>query len=967
MVLQQRVLPCAALVLFLCTAGCAGQPLDRLRPTITVKTVYPGASAAVVADTVAAPIEQEVNGVEGIVSMLSRCTNDGTYTLHITFARGTDLNFAMVLVQNRVNIALPFLPDPVKNREVTTRKGSAGVCALLTLSSPGGRYDQVYLGNYARIQLQGELARLAGVSDVFLTGGADYALRVWLDPEKMAARNLTFPDVTRAIEEQKSRDRPFDVEQLSDVILKAKSDGPVVRLRDLARLEFGAGRPPSGAQLDGKPVVVLGVGLLPQARPQEVSAALRDRLSELRARLPEGLELDVACDFIPQGGPQDPPANSAYLLVEPVMPDGTSAERTLEFLERCATALARSEDVRHTMTLPENPFAPFRSGPSLLVVLAPSAAKEAGRERARRNIRAQLEQIEGAAVRLRDLAGPGRLPPASYPIDLALSGPEQDQVRKLTDELVQRLARSKKLTDLGASPGGKPERQVFVDVDRTKVKCLGVALDDVDTTLQVYGGSFAVNDFALFGRTGHVQVQASAGTRGLEEDIHRLKVRNTQGAMIPLSALVTVRDTTGPAVIDRLDFRLMVEVTANPAPGVGLAEARWLCETLAEEARKELGLPREYRLTWLQELPPPKPPAAEEKVAEGEPPPPEVTVSRPIVREATHYEDFTGRTHAAATVELRARVTGQLDRVHFKEGTDVKKGDLLFQIDSRPLQALLDQAQANLGSMKASAVRAEAAYKRTMALTQTGAATREDVDRDRGDLEVARAAVVAGEAAVQAAKFNLEMTRISAPISGRIGRCLVDPGNLVKADDTLLATLVSLEPMYVYFDVDERTWLRLSRLVREAKTRSPVDVNPPAFLGLADEQGYPRQGTVNFVDNKVDADTGTLRMRAVFANGSGLLAPGMFARIRLPIGSPRKALLVPEEAVGTDVGQKFLYVVNEQNKVVLRHVTVGAALYGLRVIEEGLEPEERVVSSGGKRVRPGMTVKPREVAPSVRP
>lgn len=347
--------------------------------------------------------------------------------------------------------------------------------------------------------------------------------------------------------------------------------------------------------------------------------------------------------------------------------------------------------------------------------------------------------------------------------------------------------------------------------------------------------------------------------------------------------------------------------------------------------------------------------------------PPEVIVSQPVVKEITDYEDFTGRTEAVKTVEVRARVTGYLDKVLFKEGTEVKQGDPLFAIDPRPYQAALHSAEGTLSQNKATLSLAETDFVRAKELLQKNAIAQSDFDQAKSAVDVAKAKVESGEAAVETAKLNLEFCMITAPIDGRISRQLIDPGNMVQADQTPLTTIVSLDPIYVYFDVDERTMLRVRRLIRSGKIKSAQEAPMPVFLGLADKQEegqFPHEGTINFVDNRVDAMSGTLRIRAIFPNPNRILSPGLFARIRLPIGKPHEALLVSEQALGTDQGQKFVYVVNDQNVVSYRRVKVGMLQDGLRVVDEGLSPGERIVLSGLQRVRPGATVAPKMLEPS---
>jgi membrane fusion protein, multidrug efflux system len=340
--------------------------------------------------------------------------------------------------------------------------------------------------------------------------------------------------------------------------------------------------------------------------------------------------------------------------------------------------------------------------------------------------------------------------------------------------------------------------------------------------------------------------------------------------------------------------------------------------------------------------------------------PPVVLVSHPTTDTITDYEDFTGRTDAVFSVEVRARVTGYLERVYFEDGTEVKEGDLLFEIDPRPYQADLMRAKATVTQTESHLKRLDSDHRRATNLFNRGAISREEFDRVEGDYAEAAASVDIAKANRDLSELNLAFTKVTAPISGRISRRMVDPGNLVKADETALTTIVSLDPMYVYFDVDERTLLRLRRLLREGKIKSREEGEVAVLVGLSDEEGFPHKGTVNFSDNRVDPNTGTLRVRAVISNPKPrVLSPGLFVRVRLPVGEPHKSILVPEQALGTDQGRKFIYLVNDKKEVVYRPVKVGLLSKGQRVIEEGLKGGETIIVSGLQRVRPGAKVEPK--------
>ena len=340
--------------------------------------------------------------------------------------------------------------------------------------------------------------------------------------------------------------------------------------------------------------------------------------------------------------------------------------------------------------------------------------------------------------------------------------------------------------------------------------------------------------------------------------------------------------------------------------------------------------------------------------ARAEEPPPEVPVARAVLREVTDYEDFAGRTEAASRVELRARVTGYLVKTLVKAGAEVKKGDVLFEIDSRNYRAELDRAEAAVKVAEARLKLAEANHKRAKTLHDRKSISQEEFDRTTAEQVLAEGEVLVAKAVRALAQLNLDFTRVLAPIDGRVGRLTVAPGNLVEADKTILATLVSLDPLYVYFDVDERSALRL---LREAKGKAE---KVPVAVGLADEEGFPRRGVLDFTDNQLNPDTGTLSMRAVLSNKDGLLMPGLFVRVGLTMGGPHKALTVPERAVMVEEGERFVYIVNDKNAIERRAVRVGQASDGLRVVTRGLKADERVVIGRVHALQPGMSVRPHE-------
>jgi RND family efflux transporter MFP subunit len=339
--------------------------------------------------------------------------------------------------------------------------------------------------------------------------------------------------------------------------------------------------------------------------------------------------------------------------------------------------------------------------------------------------------------------------------------------------------------------------------------------------------------------------------------------------------------------------------------------------------------------------------------------PPDVVVSRPSELDVTDTYFFEGYTAAVETVDVRARVNGYLSQIYFQDGADVKKGAPLFLIDPAPYEATYKEAQAELNRVEVQLKRLDSDLARAKILLPKRTITQEEYDRTAADRAAAAAELMAREAAVEKADLDRRFCAIKAPISGRISRRMVTVGNLVTANTSLLTTIVSMNPMYAYFDVDEPTVLKIRKAIREGKLESARDVEVPIYLGLDIDQDYPYKGTLDFVENRVDPNTGTLKVRGVFRNQDEALSPGLHARIKLPLGKPYKALAVTERAIGTNQGQKFVYVVNDKNEVVERAVTLGPLRDGMRVIASGLKPDERVIVNGLQRVRTGLTVNPK--------
>ena len=359
----------------------------------------------------------------------------------------------------------------------------------------------------------------------------------------------------------------------------------------------------------------------------------------------------------------------------------------------------------------------------------------------------------------------------------------------------------------------------------------------------------------------------------------------------------------------------------------------------------------------------------------------QVDVTTPVTGTVTDYEDFTGRLDALKTTDIRARVSGYVIDAPFKDGDEVHEGDLLFRIDPRTYEADLNQAEANLKLAIADNKLQEKNTKRGTTLVRSNAMSQEDYDTVVATAEKARATVKASEAMRNRAKLYVDYTKVIAPWSGRISRRLVDPGNLVNADNTVLTTMVTENPLYAYFDVNERTYLDL--VESSATKQSTEEMRFPVLMRLANEAEFTRPGTVDFVDNRVNAMTGTVRMRGVFPNDANVLKPGLFVRIRLPIGVPYQALLIPDEAILSDQGRKYVLVVKNivnvvdkgnvvvddegnivrEGEVVYRPVVLGQEIQQLRVIKKDLGPDDRVIITGTQRVRPGETVRIKKKEP----
>src|SRR5688572_516980 len=345
------------------------------------------------------------------------------------------------------------------------------------------------------------------------------------------------------------------------------------------------------------------------------------------------------------------------------------------------------------------------------------------------------------------------------------------------------------------------------------------------------------------------------------------------------------------------------------------------------------------------------------------PPPPQVTVAPVEQQELVEWEELTGRSAAVEFVEVRPRVSGHIDKVLFESGQLVKKGDVLFSVDPRWHKAEYERREAELAMAKVRMDNAEREAKRNAQLLASKAISKEEADGRDARFAEARAALLAAEASRDTAKLDLEYTQIRSPIDGRVSRAVVTAGNYISGiagAATLLTTIVSVDPIYVYADMDENALLRYNALTQSGKQATNGEGKVPVELQLADEEGFAHHGYVESLDNRLDAQSGSIVLRTLFPNPSGRIVPGLFARIRLPASAKAPVLLVDEAAIGTDQAQKFVLALTSTNTAAYRPVKLGAQVNGKRVVREGLQAGEKIVVNGLARVRPGMPVTPQE-------
>jgi multidrug efflux pump subunit AcrB len=601
----------------------AGAVAEEL-PPLTVEAVYPGATASVAEEKLAAPLEHQIMGIEHLRRLRSRCGRDGSYRLEVSFAAGTDIDLAYKLFQNRVAVALPALPAEIQRLGLTVRKPSPGLLMFICLHSSDPRDAAVDLSIFANIMLTHELARVPCVSQVTVLGTEDFGVRIRLDLDKLAARNLTIEDVTRAVDSQdlaakdgpparpggrsqlqpNTRDGPGPLNQLESIVIKTGPDGRVFRLRDVtSRVEYGSG-PPVYASLDGKPVVVLAVYPFGPSDPRDVSTRVRAALAELRERLfPPGLEASTDFDF----SQPETAETAGFLLIDVNPGNGATAESIAGLLSRGGQSLSGLAGVRNVLALEGQPFDRQRDQPCLVARLGPAKGAAVDRERLIGEIRALFPLGEKApSIRIRDLSGAAGSLRSGYPIHFAIVGPDRARAQTMAGQLVTRLSQDRRLTDLWSGP--RLVSVPSVDIDRAKAAAMGVSPVEISASIQPVFGPARAGSLECFGRTLPIWMEVDSG-RGIDIDTsERLKVRNDKGTMVPVGSIATLRQDRAPDRLERIDLLPAVSITARLAGGLSLAEARFVCERLAEEVLPK-ERPSDYRLTWLRAMPAARAPA----------------------------------------------------------------------------------------------------------------------------------------------------------------------------------------------------------------------------------------------------------------------------------------------------------------------------------------------------------------------
>ena len=341
---------------------------------------------------------------------------------------------------------------------------------------------------------------------------------------------------------------------------------------------------------------------------------------------------------------------------------------------------------------------------------------------------------------------------------------------------------------------------------------------------------------------------------------------------------------------------------------------------------------------------------------------PEVSVAEVVSERLTEWDEFTGRLQAPQTVEIRPRVSGYIDIVAFKEGSLVEAGEPLFFIDNRPFKAEVKRLNAQLSNAESLYTLPKKEYARAVDLVKKKAISDEILDQRLSTQERAAAQIESVKAELELAKLRLSYTRVTAPISGRVSNALITQGNYVNEGQSVLTTVVSTQEVHAYFDADEQTFLKYSQLARQGSRPSARESKQPVLMALALDEGFPHQGVIDFIDNRINQTSGTIRSRAIFENKNGYLIPGLFARIRLVGSATYDGILIDDRAIGTDLNNKFVLVLDDKNQVNYRAVELGEKLQGLRIVKRGLQAGEKIVVNGLQKVRPGAQVSPQMVS-----
>jgi len=561
---------------------------------VLIQVAYPGSSARIVADTVAAPIEQQVNGVEKARWLWSRSKYDGKYSLRVAFVERTDRDLAEVLVQNRVALAVPMLPDAA-NRAGITVCFDAPPVRILVLRSTNVRYDAQYVGNLASLKLVRQLQRVPSVGGVELAGKTELVVHVYGDPEKLSVRGLTILDLRDQLKLELA-DQPSnangDIDVLRQIVLRTTPDGNVIRLRDVARVELGVGKAQDFALLDGKPAVAMVIRPVVDSLTVAGETDLRRQVTTIRSQLPTSVSFGefFACD--PRGDAKAPASD--YWGIEVTFPSDATPEQIAQSLSKVEADLRQIPGVKATLALSENPFAAFRDGPCVLIQFDDARGD---RRRITEDVRRRLKNVQDFTVCIRNLSPKS---PENERLEMALvakADPGPDDMRRHTDELVRRLRKYKELVDISHEAAAESPSIVF-NIDRTATNRLGVSLADINDTLQAYGG-IDVGSFRRLEQSLPVKVELDVpGTQPFEK-IPSLKVRTVNGQLVAFNEIGKMGKGSQPSRIERFNLHPMVRVNATPAEGVSHAKAWEICKRVASELDKEFRLGEAYRLERL--------------------------------------------------------------------------------------------------------------------------------------------------------------------------------------------------------------------------------------------------------------------------------------------------------------------------------------------------------------------------------